>query len=182
MRLLGIVGSAATLATTLTLATPAHADPQGHVALRAAPCGVGSDGKLWQATRFCGGLTGDLLFLRNRNRDLGLGPFVEVNTAGFWDARFGGGLSLLVPVMESYPLVVSLGAFDHELRAASLGGTVFWGARSYNFDSAYNYALGVYASAYRDLDSGRDTLLSIGVEVDGFFVLAPFLFAAQALK
>ena len=182
MRLLGIVGGAATLAAALTLATPAHADPQGHVALRAAPCGVGSGGKLWQETRFCGGLTGDLLFLRNRNTDLGLGPYLEVNTAGFWDARFGGGLSLLVPVMESYPLVISVGAYDHELRAASLGGTLFWGARSYNFDSAYNYALGIYASAYRDLDSERATLISVGVEIDGFFVLAPFIFAFQALK
>jgi hypothetical protein len=181
-RLLGSVGGAAALVATLAVATSANADPQGHVALRAAPCGVGSDGKLWQQTHFCAGLTGDLLFLRHRNRDLGLGPYFEVNTAGFWDARFGGGLSLLLPVMESYPLVLSLGAFDHELRAASLGGTVFWGARSYNFDSAYNYALGVYASAYRDLDSERATLISVGVEVDGFFVLAPFLFAFQALR
>jgi len=182
MRLLGIGGGAATLLAILAVASPAEADPQGHVALRAAPCGVGSDAKLWQETRFCGGVTGDLLFFRQRNRDVGLGPFVEVNTAGFWDARFGGGVSLLLPVMESYPLVLSAGLFDHELRAASLGGTVFWGARSYNFDGAYNYALGFYASAYRDLDAERATLVSIGVEVDGFFVLAPFLFVYQALR
>jgi len=182
MRRLGIVGGAAALAATLAVTTTASAEPQGHVALRAAPCGVGSEGKLWQDTRFCAGLTGDLLFLRSRNRDIGLGPYFDVNTAGFWDARFGGGISLLLPVMESYPLVVSVGAFDHELRAASLGGTLFWGARSYNFDSVYNYALGVYASAYRDLDSERATLVSIGVEIDGFFVLAPFLLAFQALR
>lgn len=182
MRLLGIVGCGTALGAVLGVTTSARAEPQGHVALRAAPCGVGAGGTLWQETRFCSGVTADLLFLRQRNRDVGLGPYVEVGTAGFWDARFGGGLSLLLPVMESYPLVLSVGAYDHELRAASLGGSLFWGARSYNFDGAYNYALGFYASAYRDLDAERATLLSIGVEVDGFFVLAPFLFAYQALR
>jgi hypothetical protein len=125
---------------------------------------------------------GDLLFLRRRNRDVGLGPYVEVLTAGFWDTRWGGGASLLLPVAESYPLVLSVGAFDHELRAASLGGTLFWGTRSYNFGSPYNWTLGLYASAYRDLDTRGDTLVSLGIELDGFFIAAPFLLAFQALR
>jgi hypothetical protein len=160
----------------------AAADPQGRVAIRAAACGVGDDGKLWQSTRLCSALVGDLLFFRERNRDFGLGPFLEVGSAGFWDARFGGGLSLLAPVTEDFPLVVSVGLYDHELRAASFGATLFWGARSFNFDGNYNWSLGLYASGFRDLDHERDTLVSAGLEIDGFFVAAPFLFAYQALR
>ena len=182
MRLIAQVGIAGTLALALSVARPAAAQPQSHVALRIAPCGVGTDGNVWEATRVCGGLVGDLLLFRRRNRDFGFGPYVEVLTAGFWDARFGGGASLLVPITESYPLVLSVGAFDHELRAASLGGTLFWGVRSYNFDNPYNWTFGLYASAYRDLDSRGDTLVSVGVELDGFFLAAPFLLAFGALR
>jgi hypothetical protein len=107
---------------------------------------------------------------------------VEISTSGFWDARFGGGVSALLPVSESFPLVVSLGVYDHALERAALGGTVFWGARSYNFTGTYNYALGVYASAQRDLGGDRDSVLSVGLEVDGFFLVAPFLLAVQALR
>ena len=173
---------AGALSGAFFLATPVRADPQGHLALRAAPCGVGDDGRLWESTRFCGGFVGDLLLFRQRNRDVGFGPYFEVLTAGFWDARFGGGASLLLPVTDSFPLVVSVGAFDHELRAASVGATLFWGNRSYNFDSTYNYALGVYASGYRDLDAGGGTLVSLGVELDTFFLVAPFLLAFQAVR
>jgi len=157
------------------------ARPQGHVAVRAAPCGVGHGEKLWEDSFFCGALTGALLFFRESNQSFGLGPYLEANTAGFWDARFGGGASLLLPVHEVLPLVVSLGVYDHELRAASVGGTVFWGARSYNFTSTYNWTLGLYASGFRDL-AGRDTLLSVGLEIDGFFIAAPFIYAFQALR
>ncbi len=161
---------------------PVQAEPQGHVAVRGAVCGVGSAGELWQQTRFCSAVTADLLFFRERNRDFGFGPYVEVGSAGFWDARFCGGGSLLVPVLEDFPLVVSLGLYDHELRSASLGASLFWGLRSYNFDGAYNYALGLYASGYRDLDAARETLVSVGLEVDGFFIAAPFILAFQALR
>jgi len=176
------LGAFGAIAGALLVAVPTHAEPQGHLALRAAPCGVGEEGKLWESTRFCGGFVGDLLLFRKRNRDVGLGPYVEVLTAGFWDARFGGGVSVLLPVADSFPLVVSVGAFDHELRAASVGATLFWGNRSYNFDNAYNYALGIYASGYRDLDSEGATLVSVGVELDTFFLVAPFLFAYQAIR
>jgi hypothetical protein len=174
--------TAGLFAAALVGSGQALADPQGHVAVRAAACGVGEDGKVWQSTRFCSAVAGDLLFFRERNRDFGVGPFLEVGSAGFWDTRFGGGVSLLAPITEDFPLVLSVGLYDHELRAASLGATVFWGARSYNFGGNYNWSLGFYASGYRDLDHDRDTLVSAGLEIDGFFIAAPFLFAYQALR
>jgi hypothetical protein len=170
------------LGVLLLLTAPANAEPQAHVAVRSAVCGRGNDGRLWQKTLWCNSLTADLLLLRERNRDLGLGPYLELASAGFFDVRFGGGLTLLVPVSENYPLLFSLGAYDHALARPALGGTVFWGARSYNFDSAYNYALGLFAGVQRDLGGDRTSLVSVGLEVDGFFLAAPFLLMAGALR
>jgi hypothetical protein len=175
------------LARTLGLAVfflsgAAQGEPQTRAAWRTALCSVGTRGDAWTETRWCNGLTWDLLLLRQRNRDFGLGPYVEVSTAGFWDARFGGGASLLLPVNENFPLLLSLGVYDHALAEPALGATLFWGARSYNFDGAYNYALGVYASAQRDLGGERASLVNVGLEIDGFFLAAPFILGVQALR
>ena len=95
--------------------------------------------------------------------------------------RWGGGGSLLLPVIDGLPLVFSLGLDGHALRSPAVALSVFFGARSYNFESPYNYALGLYASAYRDLDRDRGSLVSVGLEIDGFFLAAPVLLAWQAL-
>ncbi len=172
----------ASFACSVFFAPAARAAPQGHIAWRPALCGAGDEGAYWQRTRLCNGLTGDLLLFRRRNRDFGFGPYVEVTTAGFWDLRWGGGATLLVPLTENFPLTVSFGLLEHELRAPALSASAFFGARSYDFDGSYNWALGVFASAARDLGEPRATLVSAGFEIDGFFVLAPFLFAVNALR
>jgi hypothetical protein len=159
-----------------------HAEPQGHVGVRLAPCGVGEDGAFWQHTRFCGGLTADLLLLRERNTDFGLGPYVEISSAGVWDVRYGGGLSLLAPVHPDFPLVVSAGAYGHETRAVALGGSLFFGMRSYNFHGNYNLTLGLFGSVTRDLGASEEMLTALGVELDGFLIAAPFLLAFEALR
>ena len=172
-------GFAATISSWVSLA---HAEPQGRVAARTGLCGAGDDRGVWQGTRWCNTLTGDLLFLRQRERDIGLGPYVELGTAGFWDVRWGGGGSVLLPVSASFPLVVSVGVDGHALRSPALALSLFLGARSYNFDGAYNYSLGIYTSAYRDLGAEHASLISAGLELDGFFFAAPLLFAWSALR
>lgn len=167
---------------TLAFASLAVATPEGRAGARASVCGAGESGALWQRTRPCFALTGDVLFGRERNGDFGFGPFVEVSTAGFFDARFGGGASLLLPVHDDFPLVASAGVFTHELRAAAVGGTLFWGARSYNFHGRYGLALGVFAGATVDLGDRQETLVLVGADVDAFFVAAPFLLLADAVR
>lgn len=159
----------------------ANATPQGHVALRTSICGAGDDA-LWQETRWCNGVTGDLLFGRDRNRDFGFGPYVEVSTAGFWDARYGGGLSVLLPVTSDFPLVLSLGAYGHETDSLALGGSMFFGLRSHNFHGNYNFATGLVVSGYRDLDAERATLVTAGLELDAMLLALPFLFLAGELR
>jgi hypothetical protein len=144
-------------------------------------CGVG-EGAVWQETRFCNGLVADVLFLRERNRDFGVGPFIELSTAGFSDARFGGGLSVLAPSWPDYPVVLSFGAFGHENEALALGAHVFFGLRSYNFHGSYNWAAGFFGAAYRDLGAREATLLTAGVELDAALLAAPFMLAASALR
>src|SRR5262245_20587492 len=131
-----VVRALAAFGITLSLARPAAASPQGHVAYRTGVCGTGTDA-LWQDTHWCNGVVADLLFFRKRNSDFALGPYAEVSTAGFWDARYGGGLSALAPVTPDFPLVLSLGAFGHETRAVALGANAFFGLRSYNFHGSY---------------------------------------------
>jgi hypothetical protein len=169
-------------ATTGARARTALAEPQGHVALRTAVCGAGGERGLWRRTLWCNGLTGDLLFLRHRNRDFGLGPYLELSTAGLWDLRWGGGGTVLLPLTENFPLLLSLGMYGHRARTLAAGGTLFFGLRSYNFEGTYNAALGMYVSAYRDLGTDHASLVSAGLELDALLVGAPFLFGWAALR
>ncbi len=175
------VGAAAVLLVPLAPLTAA-ASPQGRAGVRPAVCGVGVERRLWQSTRFCGALTGDLLLGRSRNADFGIGPYVELGTAGFFDVRVGGGASLLVPVSPDFPLVASIGVYDHALREPALAATLFWGARSYNFGGAYNLGLGLFASASTDLGGDRATLVTLGADIDAFFLAAPFILLVSALR
>ena len=176
-----IVRSLVPFAITSLASSAVAANPQGHVAVRTAVCGAGSDA-VWEETRFCNGVVGDVLLGRERNGDFGLGPFAEISTAGFWDARYGAGLSVLAPVTSDFPLVLSLGVFGHETESAALGAALFFGLRSHNFHGAYNLAAGGVVSAYRDLTAEHATLVTVGLELDVFLLAMPFLFAAGALR
>jgi hypothetical protein len=166
----------------LGIASPALASPEGRAGVRASVCGAGDDGALWQRTRPCFAVTGDLLFGRERNGDFGVGPFAELSTAGFFDARFGGGVSVLLPVHGDLPLVASAGLFSHELRTLAVGSSVFWGARSFNFHGHYGLALGLFTAVTVDLGDPKETLVAVGADVDAFFLAVPFLLLADAVR
>jgi hypothetical protein len=159
----------------------AVAAPQSHVALRTSVCGAGDDAH-WQDTRWCNGVVADVLFGRARNRDFGLGPYAEISTAGFWDARYGGGLSALLPVSSDFPLVLSLGAYGHETDSLALGSSLFFGLRSHNFHGSYNFATGIVVSGYRDLGAENASLITVGLELDALLIAMPFLFLSGELR
>jgi hypothetical protein len=144
-------------------------------------CGVGTD-RLWQDTRWCNGFIADLLFLRERNADFGLGPYAEISTAGFWDARYGGGVSALAPIAPDFPLVLSIGAYGHETASVALGANAFFGLRSYNFHGSYNYAVGLVVSGTKDLGADGASLVTLGIELDGLLLALPFVFAWSDLR
>src|SRR5688572_13329139 len=159
----------------------AQAKPQANAAWATGVCGTGADGALWQDTHWCNGLRADVLFGRERGHDFALGPYAQISTAGFWDARYGAGLSLLAPLSPDFPLVLSLGAGGHELEAAQLEGWLFWGTRAHNFHASYSIAAGLLLGASRDLSSAGTSSLFVGAQIDGLILALPFIVLYEAV-
>jgi hypothetical protein len=161
------------------------ARPQITVGATAGAAGVGL-GRVWSETDFQLGLHGDVLFGRAGPRDFGAGPYVELLTIGFEEVQFGGGASLLLPLTESFPLVLSAGGFlragDPPGVAPGLAGQLFWGSRSYNFDSDYGLAAGVVAEVRHSFGAAQENAVVIGAQVDLAMLALPFLFLGNALR
>jgi hypothetical protein len=92
---------------------------------------------------FCNALHADVLFLRDSGGDWGLGPSLRLGTARFDDVRLDGGVSLLVPVFQSFPLVLEAGPHLRNFEQAGVFGSVFFGLRSFNHYGHYDMATGI---------------------------------------
>jgi hypothetical protein len=166
------------------LATQARAGPQTSIGLTLGGVvrdvqGSGASGAFHLGAR------GDVLLLRSRNSDMAVGPYVEVATALFHDADLGGGLGLLLPMTEDFPLLLSAGGFARDGDGRSwrpgLEGTLLVGPRSYNFHSWYGLAGGLFLQT-RWLPHSPSTLdIVIGAQVDVELLALPFVFAWQSL-
>jgi len=123
--------------------------------------------------------------LRSRESEIGIGPFVEVLTEGFHTLEAGGGLSLLLPVFSSFPVILSGGGYGR--RAPSLdweGGistTLFFGAMGYNFHSWYEMQNGLFVSSRRGLGDGHQWDVIVGVRLDLMLLALPALFIYEAI-
>jgi len=101
-------------AATLLAPSAAHAEPQATAGLTLGAAGAGLDRKVWDSTLFHMGLRGDVLFGRTKNSDFGFGPYAEVLTHAFDEIQFGGGLSVLLPIIDYLPVVLSAGAYGRK--------------------------------------------------------------------
>jgi hypothetical protein len=132
------------------------------------------------------GARADVLFLRTRNRDMGIGPYVDFATAAFETLELGSGIEWLIPVSEAWPVVVSAGVFER--RAPGFGWepgaatTLFVGSRSYNFTSWYGLAAGFFVQGRYGFGDARQADVLAGVQVDLSFLAYPFLLAYEALR
>jgi hypothetical protein len=158
------------------------ARPQINTAFVTGLCGTGDPDSLWDESAWCNGLRADVLFGRARNSDFALGPYAQVSSAGFWDARYGAGLSLLLPITGDFPLIVSAGAGGHELEAPALEGWLFFGPRSYNFHSLYSLSAGLLLGFQRDLGAGEESQIVVAAQLDGLVLALPFLLAYEAFQ
>jgi hypothetical protein len=161
----------------------AHADPQASLGLTLGGA-FEAQGPGPSSAVHLGGRA-DVLFLRGRERDMAVGPYVDVAAAAFHDFDLGGGGEWLVPVTEDLPLVLSAGVFARNGQsrqwAPGAEGTLFFGSRSYNFHSWYGLAVGGFVQG-RWLPSSPETVdLAAGVQVDAELLLLPFLFAYTAI-
>jgi hypothetical protein len=175
----------ATAALLLGSLTPraAHAEPQGTAGLTVGVAGVGEERAFWDDTAFHLGARGDVLFGRDQNADFGAGPYLEVMSHAFDDFQFGGGASLLLPVLDTFPIVVSAGGYGRiaDGLEPGLAGTFFWGTRSFNYHSNYVMTGGLLAQLRYGLGETEETAIVIGAQVDAVILSLPFLFLANAI-
>ncbi|MEO8796372.1 MAG: hypothetical protein ABI551_00680 [Polyangiaceae bacterium] len=132
------------------------------------------------------GFRGDLLFLRGRDNQMAIGPYVEALTERFNSVDFGGGLEWLIPAIPSLPFVLSAGPY---LRGAEgygglqpgIASTLFFGPRSFNFSSVYGMANGIFVQSRMGLGEAKQADVLLGVQVDLEILALPWIFAYQAL-
>jgi hypothetical protein len=162
----------------------AAADPQISAGVTAGGVIEDAAGPAPPSGAFHLGARGDALLLRSSPRDPGLGPYLDVATASFHNLDLGGGLEGLLPLTGDFAAALSGGAFARDAAggwAPGVEGTLFVGGRSYNYDSVYGLALGLFAQT-RWLPAAPSRLdVVIGAQVDAEVLVLPFLLAWGAL-
>ncbi len=163
----------------------AAADPQASIGLTgganvqdvAGPPGPNTTAEL--------GARGDVLFLRDRNGQMALGPYLDVATPWFHGVDVGAGGSWLLPLTSEIPAILSAGGFlrDGSGRSWAPGveGNVFVGSRSFNFHSWYGLAVGLFGQT-RWVPASPSTLdVVVGVQLDTELLVLPVLLAWGAI-
>jgi hypothetical protein len=172
----------ALLLASLAESSKLQAEPEWNLAAQASICGRGNAPKVWQKSSFCGEVRADLLLGRERNVDFALGPYVAVGTGAFSDARFGGGLSLLIPTWSGdFPIVVSTGALSRNASDLRWSGEAFFGLRSHNFHGSYAMASGFVLGGDSAVAGSRGNTLYVGLQIDGLWLVLPFILGYEWL-
>ncbi len=174
---------AAQISAALLVALPtiARAKPQWNAGLETGVCSSGPT-LGFERLGWCNALHGDLLLLRERSRDFGVGPSLRIGTARFDDLRLDAGLSVLIPTFESFPLVLEAGPHLRNFDEPGLFAGAFFGFRSLNHHGRYEIASGVSLFAERSLTSGTPSALWLTARIDAAWLALPFIFAVNALR
>lgn len=159
--------------------SPAQADPQWNAGVDVGVAGRGID-EAWGETAFWLGARGDVILGRDGTSSFGAGPYVDVGTLAFDELDVGAGGSLLLPVLDSFPIVLSFGPYlragDDDLGVTpGLAASFFWGTRSYDHHGAYEMAGGLLVQARHGIGEVGDTAVLIGAHLDALVLALPFL-------
>lgn len=163
------------------IARPAGARPQWNAGLETGLCG-GRSSLSFAEPGWCNALHGDVLFLREGGRSVGLGPSLRLGTARFDDLRLDAGLSVLLPVFESFPVVLEAGPHLRNFDQLGIYASAFFGLRSFNYYGHYEMAAGLSVTAERGLGADTPSALWITARIDGSWLALPFVFAYNGLK
>jgi len=170
-----------TILTALAVALgsgTAHADPQWNAAVLPGLAWVRSHGA--SARPFYLGGQADVMFGRSSNASWGLGPMARLGTYRFSDLQLQGGLSLLVPVHDYLPFVVSGGFYGRRDDGTTHPGgfaSLYWGTRSYNHHGSYIMTGGMLLEVRRTsgADGERAILVAANVDLQAFLLPAMML-------
>lgn len=176
---------AAVAVVALLGARGAAAEPQWNGALVAGAAGVGDDDGWWRRTATYAAVRGELLLGRARNVELGGGPYVSVGSVAWEDVRPGAGASWLVPLNEYVPVVLSGGGyarFGGARAGAGVAGSVFIGAHSHNFHSAYAMVWGLVVGVERSVAGPEERIVTVAAHLDLLGLALPGLFLYEAVK
>lgn len=113
-------------------------------------------------------------------RAFGIGPFLSTRSDNFRDIAPALGATLLLPISESFPIVVSAGA---ALRIDAAGVTagplerIWLGARSYNYHTPYVLSGGLFAEGRQLFLGGNDVGwdMIFGVDADLELLAIPWI-------
>lgn len=164
------------VALTFSVASVAHAIPQINAGVTIGGGAVVAPSDLTDGI-FHLGLHSDVLFGRDDPRDLGLGPYVELLTADFASLDAGAGLTVLLPIHDTFPLMLSAGG-AYSVREGGddvvLATRVAWGSRSYNYHAVYGLAAVVFVDVRAGIDSGSVEIIG-GASLDLALLVLPVL-------
>jgi len=174
----------------MLIGSSALADPQVNAGLDLGVAGRGVEGEVWDETAFWMAARADVMFARTGDADVGVGPYFEVGTLAFDELDVGAGGSLLLPVIDGFPLVLSLGPYlriadDGPPIGAGIGpgaqASIFWGTRSYDTHGTYEMAGGLLVELRRGFGDAEDTAIIIGAHLDAAVLSLPFVWMGEAL-
>ncbi|MEZ4297915.1 MAG: hypothetical protein R3B70_23365 [Polyangiaceae bacterium] len=188
----GLIALAAAFSSARASAGP----PQVGVGLTVGAAGVGKDSRLWDETVMHVGARGDVLFGRDGSNGFGIGPYFEALVHDFGELQAGTGASVLIPITELYPIVVSAGGYlripwqeaPGPLADRSYGiepglaGTLFVGTRSFNFSTPYEITVGVIGQARFGFGASRESSFVVAAQIDLAALWVPVVFVVHGLQ
>ena len=167
-----------TLAAAVSMfsSSPAGATPQWNVGLETGACR--DEVKLG----WCNAVHGDLLMLRSSPHEFGLGPSLRLGTVRFSDLRLDLGVSGLIPLFESFPLILEAGPSLRNFGHPGAFAGAFFGLRSFNYYGHYEMTGGLSVFAERSFGSDAESTYWLTARIDSAWIAMPFIFAYNALK
>jgi hypothetical protein len=141
---------------------------------------VDDEGNTGPAYFALGGHT-DVMLFRELSRSVGFGFTIDVQSHGFYDLLVAGGIGVLLPIHESFPIVLSGGAgIDALTGTPSAFARIWWGDRNRNQTGLYSSSYGIFAEYVRDLSGDGVPTITAGASVDLFTLLWPVLWIYEA--
>lgn len=173
------------MVSAVLAASPVSGAPQWNSALTAGVAGVSDSATPWERTEFYGAVHGDLLFLRESPRTIGVGPSLEIGTAGFSDLRALAGAEALFPLDDLWavairPAVYARTVEGQEFLGASVRG--WFGIQTYNYDGAYAPRGGLVVGYDHDIGGSASHAVVVAAEVDGLILALPVLLLYEWLR